>query len=67
MEDPDYASLDRILAHPLYAKELWVCVLNPSRRTFDEQVKPLLGQGHDRLAHARKRRQQSNATTEDAK
>ncbi len=58
MEDPDYAALDRILPHPVYAKELWVCVLNPSRRTFEEQVKPLISASHARLARARRRRLQ---------
>ena len=58
MEDPDYAALDRILPHPVYAKELWVCVLNPSRRTFEEQVKPLISASHERLARARRRRSQ---------
>lgn len=57
MEDPDYAALDRILPHPVYAKELWICVLNPSWRTFDEQVKPLLAESYERLARARRRRQ----------
>ncbi len=58
MEDPDYAALDRILPHPVFAKELWVCVLNPSRRTFEEQVKPLISASHERLARARRRRLQ---------
>ncbi len=56
MEDPDYAAFDRILPHPVYAKELWVCVLNPSRRTFEEQAKPLIAESYERLARARRRR-----------
>lgn len=59
IEDPDYAALDRILPHPVYARELWVCVLNPSRRTFEEQVKPLLAESYERLARARRRRTRS--------
>jgi hypothetical protein len=59
IEDPDYAALDRILPHPVYARELWVCVVNPSRRTFEEQVKPLLAESYERLARARRRRTRS--------
>ena len=60
MVDPDYAAIDRILPHPVYAKELWVCVLNPSRQTFEEQLKPLIAEGHERLARARRRRLRSS-------
>ena len=48
--EPDYAALDTILPHPVYAKQRWIAVLNPSRRTFDEILKPLLAEAHDRLA-----------------
>ena len=48
--EPDYAALDTILPHPVYAKQHWIAVLNPSRRTFDEILKPLLAEAHDRLA-----------------
>lgn len=58
--DPDYAALDRILPHPVYAKELWVCILNPSRQTFEEQVKPFIAESHACLARARRRRSRSS-------
>jgi hypothetical protein len=50
----DYAALDRLLPHPVYAPQSWVCVLNPSARTFDA-VKPLLAEAYARVAtrHAR--------------
>jgi hypothetical protein len=60
MDDPDHAALDRILPHPVYAKELWVCILNPSRQTFEKQVKPLIAESHARLARARRRRSRSS-------
>jgi hypothetical protein len=60
VDDPDYAALDRILPHPVYAKELWVCVLNPSRQTFEEHVKPLIAESYERLARARRRRSRSS-------
>jgi Family of unknown function (DUF6194) len=60
LADPDYAALDRILPHPVYAKELWVCVLNPSRQTFEELVKPIIAESYQRLAQARRRRSPSS-------
>lgn len=48
--DPDYAALDRIIPHPVYAKQRWIAILNPSRETFDETVKSLIGEAHARLA-----------------
>ena len=47
----DFAALDRLMPHPSYAPQGWVCVLNPSAQTF-EAVKPLLAE-----AHARAKRQ----------
>ncbi len=37
----DFAALDRLMPHPVYGRQSWVCVLNPSAETF-ERVKPLL-------------------------
>jgi hypothetical protein len=53
--EPDYTAFDRLLPHPVYAKQLWVSIVNPSHETFDEVVKPLLALAHDRLAAARAR------------
>ena len=52
--DPDHAELDRILPHPVYAKQRWISILNPSRSTFDDVLKPLIGEAHDRLAPPRR-------------
>ena len=54
MPDPDYAELDRVIPHPVYAKQRWVAILNPSRQSFDEVVKPLIAEAHDRLARSTK-------------
>jgi Family of unknown function (DUF6194) len=43
----DYAALDQLMPHPVYAAQSWLCVLNPSPQTF-EQVKPLLAEAYDR-------------------
>jgi hypothetical protein len=47
----DYAELDRLLPHPVYATQGWVCIVNPGERTGD-QVRDLLSAAHER---ARKR------------
>ena len=48
--EPDYAALDRIIPHPVYAKQRWVAILNPSRPSFDGIVKPLIDEAYLRLA-----------------
>lgn len=52
---PDYAAFDRILPHPVYAKQRWISILNPSEATLRETVMPLLTEAHDRLAAQRGR------------
>jgi len=44
--DPDYAALDRVMPHPVYALQHWVSILNPTEATFDSIVKPLLDEAH---------------------
>jgi hypothetical protein len=48
--DPDYAAFDRLLPHPVYAKQRWLSVLNPSHETVRATLMPLITQAHDRLA-----------------
>jgi hypothetical protein len=55
MEAPDHAALDRILPHPVYAKQLWISILNPSDATLRDVVLPLIAESHDRLAAVRAR------------
>jgi hypothetical protein len=45
----DFAALDRLMPHPVYAPQSYVCVLNPSPETF-ETVKPLLVEAYSRAA-----------------
>jgi hypothetical protein len=52
----DFAALDRLMPHPVYARQSWVCVLNPSPETF-EAVKPLLAEAHSTVATRHARRQ----------
>ena len=53
--DPDFAALDTLLPHPVYAQQHWISILNPSAETFDTVVKPLLKEAHDRIAATRAR------------
>jgi hypothetical protein len=52
----DFAALDRLMPHPVYAPQSWVCVLNPGPETF-EAVKPLLAEAYARAAARHARRQ----------
>jgi Family of unknown function (DUF6194) len=47
--DYDFAALDRLMPHPVYARQAWVCVLNPGPQTF-VAVKPLLAEAYSRAA-----------------
>jgi hypothetical protein len=42
----DYTVLDRIMPHPIYGNLYWICVLNPSERTF-EQIRTLLPEAYE--------------------
>lgn len=52
---PDHAAFGRLLPHPVYAKQLWISILNPTHAEFDEIVLPLIAEAHDRLAAQRSR------------
>ena len=56
LEAPDYTAFDRFLPHPVYAKQLWISILNPSEATFRDTVLPLVAEAHERLAAVRGRR-----------
>ncbi|HEY7834751.1 MAG TPA: DUF6194 family protein [Ktedonobacterales bacterium] len=48
-KDYDFAALDRLMPHPLYATQSYVSILNPSPATF-ETIKPLLAVAYERAA-----------------
>jgi len=52
----DFAALDRLMPHPVYAPQSFVCVLNPSPDTF-AAVKPLLADAYATVAARHARRQ----------
>ena len=43
----DFSTIDKLMPHPVYAPQSWVCVLSPSEPTF-ERVKPLLAEAFQR-------------------
>ncbi len=48
-ESYDFAAFDRVMPHPAYGRQSWVCILNPTSETF-ETVKPLLADAYGRAA-----------------
>jgi hypothetical protein len=59
--EPDYAAFDRLVPHPVYARQHWISILNPSEATFRDVVLPLLTEAHDRLAATRDRHRTGSA------
>jgi hypothetical protein len=55
--DPNHdpAAFDRFFPHPVYAKQHWISILNPSDSTWRDVVLPLIAEAHDRLAATRAR------------
>jgi hypothetical protein len=51
----DFAAVDRILPHPIYAPQSWICIVNPSDETF-ETLEPLLAEAYDRAVRRAERR-----------
>lgn len=45
----DYTLLDQVLPHPVYGRQNWVCVLNPSPATF-HSIQPLLVEAYQLAA-----------------
>jgi hypothetical protein len=54
--EPDFTAADRLLPHPVYAAQHWVCIVNPTAATLDAVVLPLLDEAHERLAAQEARR-----------
>ena len=52
---PDYAALDRLMPHPVYAMQHWVSVVSPSETTFEQIVKPLLAEAYERIARGHRK------------
>ena len=46
----DYTATDVVIPHPTYAKQRWIAVVNPKRRTFESLIPPLLDEAFAKLA-----------------
>jgi hypothetical protein len=42
----DYTALDQVMPHPVYGQMYWVCVLNPSDKSLETVVRPLLDEAY---------------------
>jgi hypothetical protein len=51
--DYNYTATNSLMPHPVYAKQLWLAIVNPSRQTFELELKPLLDEAYARLAGRR--------------
>lgn len=56
INEPDYAAIDQVIPHPVYAKQRWLAILNPSRNTFEQVVQPLVTEAYERLLRSHRRR-----------
>ena len=43
----DFTTLDQVLPHPVYRRQYWVCVLNPSAATCQAVVQLLLAEAYE--------------------
>jgi len=59
--EPDYAAFDQVLPHPVYAKQRWISILNPSDATFGDVVLPLLAEAYERVASQRDRHREPDS------
>jgi hypothetical protein len=51
----DYTVLDKLMPHPVYSPQSWMCVVNPSGETF-ESLRPLLIEAYERAAESPRKR-----------
>ena len=63
--EPDYTALDTLMPHPVYARQHWIAILNPSTETFDGTIKELLAEAHERVARAARKKSATVVTPAD--
>jgi hypothetical protein len=51
----DLSALDTVIPHPVYARQRWLAILNPSRTSFEVIVQPLIAEAHKRIARSQRR------------
>jgi hypothetical protein len=52
----DFTAFDTIMPHPVYGRQRWICVVNPSAATFESQIQPLLATAYQRDVHKHTRK-----------
>jgi uncharacterized protein DUF6194 len=57
----DYAAVDTLMPHPVYASQYWVCVVNPAEATMDT-VRTWLAEAHGFAARKYGNRQARQGT-----
>lgn len=64
--DYDFTILDTIIPHPVYAWMSWICVLNPSHKTFEE-LKIMIRESYEfaKEKFAKRKRKPCNKKDED--
>jgi hypothetical protein len=65
--DPDYSAFNHFLPHPVYARQHWISILNPSELTYREVALPLLAEAHQRLAAQRARHRAGKAQRQSSR
>lgn len=62
----DFTALDVLMPHPIYGRNHWVCVLNPTEATF-KKAEPLLAEAYEiavrRIAGRRERSARRSSTS----
>lgn len=51
----DFSKTDDILPHPVYAWMSWICILNPSKKAFEE-LKPFIQESYEQAKEKFKKR-----------
>lgn len=54
----DFTDLDRLMPHPVYARNLWVCALNPGDQTW-AALRPLIQEAYEMAVAKQGRREES--------
>lgn len=43
----NFAAVDKLMPHPVYGRQYWVCIINPAPATFQKVVAPLLTEAYN--------------------
>jgi hypothetical protein len=58
----DFSAVDQLLPHPIYSRQSWVCMLNPTTSVFQRSIVPLLAEAYQ-LSRARFEKTHSSAAS----